>query len=59
MMTKSASSTGTALMAAHESSDLTESQIFAALPNPVFVLDLDNRFIYLNQAAEIFSNLVG
>ena len=54
MMTKSASSTSAALMAADESSDLTESQIFAALPNPVFVLDLDNRFIYLNQAAEIF-----
>ena len=54
MMTKSASSTSTALMAVDESSDLTESQIFAALPNPVFVLDLENRFIYLNQAAEIF-----
>ena len=54
MMAKSASSTGAALTAANESSDLTESQIFAALPNPVFVLDLENRFIYLNQAAEIF-----
>ena len=53
-MTKSISSTGVARMAAEESSDLTESQIFAALPNPVFVLDLENRFIYLNQAAEIF-----
>ncbi|MGB1869636.1 MAG: PAS domain-containing protein, partial [Candidatus Puniceispirillaceae bacterium] len=52
MMTKSASSTSAALMVADESSDLTESQIFAALPNPVFVLDLENRFIYLNQAAE-------
>ena len=53
-MTKSMSSTGVARMAADESSDLTESQIFAALPNPVFVLDPENRFIYLNQAAEIF-----
>ena len=59
MMTKSASSTGATLTARVESSDLTESQIFAVLPNPVFVLDLKNRFIYLNQAAEIFSNLVG
>ena len=46
MMTKSASSTSAALMAVDESSDLTESQIFAALPNPVFVLDLENRFIH-------------
>ena len=53
-MTKSISSTGVARMAADESPDLTESQIFAALPNPVFVLDPENRFIYLNQAAEIF-----
>ena len=53
-MTKSMSSTGVARVAADESSDLTESQIFAALPNPVFVLDPENRFIYLNQAAEIF-----
>ena len=54
MMTKYVSSTGAALMGVGESSDLTESQIFAALPNPVFVLDLENKFIYLNQAAEIF-----
>ncbi len=53
-MTNSVSSTGAALMAADDSSDLTETQIFAVLPNPVFVLDLENRFIYLNQAAEIF-----
>ena len=33
---------------------LTEAQIFAILPNPVFVLDRDDQFIYLNQAAEIF-----
>ena len=55
MMTKSASSTGAALLAANESSDLTEFADFRSfLPNPVFVLDLENRFIYLNQAAEIF-----
>ena len=53
-MTTSASSTGEALVAMGENSDVTESQIFAALPNPVFVLDRENRFIYLNQAAEIF-----
>jgi len=53
-MTNSVSSTGAALMAADDSSDLTETQILAVLPNPVFVLDLENRFIYLNQAAEIF-----
>ena len=53
-MTTSASSTGAALVAMGENSDVTESQIFAALPNPVFVLDRENRFIYLNQAAEIF-----
>ena len=53
-MSASASSTGAALVAMGENSDVTESQIFAALPNPVFVLDRENRFIYLNQAAEIF-----
>ena len=53
-MTTSASSTGAAHVAMGENSDVTESQIFAALPNPVFVLDRENRFIYLNQAAEIF-----
>ena len=53
-MATSASSTGVALVAMGENSDVTESQIFAALPNPVFVLDRENRFIYLNQAAEIF-----
>jgi len=58
-MTTSASSTGAALVAMGENSDVTESQIFAALPNPVFVLDRENRFIYLNQAAKIFSNPVG
>ena len=54
MMTKFASSTGAAMMVANESSDLTESKILAALSTPVFVLDSENRFIYLNQAAEIF-----
>ena len=54
MISKSASFTGAALMAADEKSDSTETQILAALPNPVFVLDLENRFTYLNHAAEIF-----
>ena len=53
-MTKSASSSNAALKVSGNSFDLTETQIFAALPNPVFVLDSENRFIYLNQAAEIF-----
>ena len=53
-MTTYASSTGAALVAMGENSDITEAQIFAALPNPVFVLDRENRFTYLNQAAEIF-----
>ena len=53
-MTSSTSSTGAALVVMGENSDVTETQIFAALPNPVFVLDRENRFIYLNQAAEIF-----
>ena len=53
-MTSSAPSTGAALAAMGENSDLTETQIFAVLPNPVFVLDRQNRFVYLNQAAEIF-----
>ena len=48
MTTKSASSTSAAMMAANEISCITESQILAALPNTVFVLDL-----------EFFSNLVG
>ena len=30
------------------------AQILASLPNPIFVLDADNCFIYLNQAAEMF-----
>ena len=54
MLRKNVSSTGAAQMAVNKSSDLTESQICAALPNPVFVLDSENRFVYLNQAAEIF-----
>ena len=33
---------------------MSEAQVLAALPNPVFVLDSDNRFVFLNQAAEIF-----
>ena len=33
---------------------LADSLILAALPNPV-CFDVENRFVYLNQAAEIFS----
>jgi two-component system nitrogen regulation sensor histidine kinase GlnL len=47
--------TNSAIMAVNKpAADLTEAQIFAILPNPVFVLDRDDRFVYLNQAAEIF-----
>ena len=28
------------------------AQVLASLPNPIFVLDADNCFIYLNQAAD-------
>ena len=53
-MSKTAA-TNSAIMAVNKpAADLTEAQIFAILPNPVFVLDRDDRFIYLNQAAEIF-----
>ena len=30
------------------------AHILASLPNPVFVLDADDRFLFLNQAAEMF-----
>ena len=30
------------------------TQILALMPNPVFILDAQNRFWYLNQAAEMF-----
>ena len=35
-------------------SGVSMAQILASLPNPIFVLDADNCFIYLNQAAEMF-----
>ena len=35
-------------------SGVSMGQILASLPNPIFVLDADNCFIYLNQAAEMF-----
>ena len=33
---------------------ITASQVLASLPNPLFILDSDNCFVYLNQAAEMF-----
>ena len=30
------------------------AHILASLPNPVFVLDADDRFLFLNHAAEMF-----
>ena len=30
------------------------AHILASLPNPVFVLDADDLFLFLNQAAEMF-----
>lgn len=33
---------------------ITASQVLSSLPNPLFILDSSNCFIYLNQAAEIF-----
>jgi two-component system nitrogen regulation sensor histidine kinase GlnL len=35
-------------------SGVSTAQILASLPNPIFVLDADNCFAYLNQAAEMF-----
>ena len=35
-------------------SGVSTAQILASLPNPIFVLDADNCFTYLNQAAEMF-----
>ena len=35
-------------------SGVSMAQVLASLPNPIFVLDADNCFIYLNQAAEMF-----
>ena len=35
-------------------SGVSTAQILASLPNPIFVLDVDNCFTYLNQAAEMF-----
>ncbi|MDC1383014.1 ATP-binding protein [Candidatus Puniceispirillum sp.] len=34
--------------------DVTASQVLASLPNPLFILDSKNCFVYLNQAAEMF-----
>ena len=35
-------------------SGVSMAQVLASLPNPIFVLDADNCFTYLNQAAEMF-----
>ena len=32
-------------------SGVSMAQILVSLPNPIFVLDADNCFVYLNQAA--------
>ena len=53
-MSKTAAPNSAIMTMTTPASDLTEAQIFAILPNPVFVLDRDDQFIYLNQAAEIF-----
>ena len=53
-MSKTAAPNSAIMVVSTPAADLTEAQIFAILPNPVFVLDRDDRFIYLNQAAEIF-----
>jgi len=34
--------------------DVMASQVLASLPNPLFILDSKNCFVYLNQAAEMF-----
>ena len=38
----------------HFSNNPAASQILASLPNPVFLLDANNQFQFLNHAAEIF-----
>ncbi|WP_348720905.1 ATP-binding protein [uncultured Candidatus Puniceispirillum sp.] len=38
----------------HLPDNLAASQILASLPNPVFVLDSENQFQFLNHAAEMF-----
>ena len=38
----------------NEKASFTASQVLASLPNPLFILDSSNCFVYLNQAAEIF-----
>ena len=37
-----------------DAAGITASQVLASLPNPLFILDSDNRFVFLNQAAEMF-----
>ena len=37
-----------------DATGFTALQVLAHLPNPLFILDSDNCFVYLNQAAEMF-----
>ena len=37
-----------------DAAGITASQVLASLPNPLFILDSDNCFVFLNQAAEMF-----
>ena len=37
-----------------DATEITASQILASVPNPLFILDSKNCFLYLNQAAEMF-----
>lgn len=39
---------------AAEVGGITASQVLASLPTPLFILNSDNCFVYLNQAAEMF-----
>jgi two-component system nitrogen regulation sensor histidine kinase GlnL len=37
-----------------DAAGISSLQVLASLPNPLFILDSDNCFVYLNQAAEMF-----
>ncbi len=38
----------------HDAAGNDAALILASLPNPVFVLDAEDHFLFLNQAAEMF-----
>ena len=38
----------------HDAAENDAALILASLPNPVFVLDMEDHFLFLNQAAEMF-----